>query len=310
MVAQARTRHRRLSTGSSCRCSARVVRIGLLVLGAGLLFEIHDADETDRLLRQWPRPAGRPAALGPGDAVPGAVGLHAVLAAPDVSRRRVLEISRHPPFLRGSRLDLGGALPSRQSVPRHHRRRCRAADGRHLAQRDAVGRALQHLPFGVRPRQSELDAGPVQIRARHPGVPSLASHRTANRAATPISPAPSRSGTSCSAPSNAGRDKLPANYGAADPTMPAKFLRPARPPPAEQALDPPNSRRSQFLHQSSEQQFGVTGAARSVSRLGGPVSRPGMRMSALLSRSLLRAFSPALAAGSLAAGAIAALILV
>ena len=54
--------------------------------------------------------------------------------------------------------------------------RCRAAAGRHLAQRDAVGRAVHHRDLRLRARQSELDLRPVQIRAGGPGVPPLAPH--------------------------------------------------------------------------------------------------------------------------------------
>ena len=96
---------------------------------------------TDRLLRQRPWPAVDTAALAAGDAVPGAGRFHDVLAAPHVSRRRVLEISRHPSFVRGCGLDFGGALSSRQPASRNHRGRRRAADGRHFAERDALARA-------------------------------------------------------------------------------------------------------------------------------------------------------------------------
>ena len=180
---------------------ARVLRIGLLVLGAGVVFNIHDADELIAFYDNGHGPLSRIAALVAGDAVPGPVGLHAVLAAPHVSRRRILEISRHPSFVGGSGLDFGGALSSGQPVPRNHRGRRHPADGGHLAQHHALGRAVHDLPFGLRPRQSELDARPVQIRAGDAGLPPLASHRARSRAATPISPARFRSGTCCSEPS-------------------------------------------------------------------------------------------------------------
>src|ERR1044072_2943198 len=70
----------------------------------------------DRVLRQRTRSVVRIAALGSGRAVPDPVGLHAVLAAPDVPRRRILEVPRDPSFLRGTGLDLGGAVSSRQPV--------------------------------------------------------------------------------------------------------------------------------------------------------------------------------------------------
>src|SRR4029079_1132580 len=50
------------------------------------------------------------------------------------------------------------------------------ADGGHLSQCHAVGRAVHDLPLRFRARQPELDVGTVQIRACHAGLPSLASH--------------------------------------------------------------------------------------------------------------------------------------
>ena len=79
---------------------ARVFRIGLLVLGAGRRLQHSRCRRADRILRQRPWAAVRASALGAGDTVPRCVRLHAVLAAPHVSRRRLLEISRHPSFLR------------------------------------------------------------------------------------------------------------------------------------------------------------------------------------------------------------------
>src|SRR5258708_1675783 len=115
--------------------------------------------------------------MAPGAAVPGSIGLHVVLAAPDVSRWRFLEVSRDPPFVRRAGVDLGGALPSGESYPRNHSGRRHIADGGYLAQRHALGRALHHVPFGVRSRQSELDAWSVKICAGNADLPSLASHR-------------------------------------------------------------------------------------------------------------------------------------
>ena len=109
---------------------ARVLRIGLLVLGAGVVFNIHDADELIAFYDNGHGPLSRAAAVAAGGAVPGAVGLHAVLAAPPVSRRRILEISRDPSFLGRTRLDFGGALPPGEPVPRHHHGRRHPADGR------------------------------------------------------------------------------------------------------------------------------------------------------------------------------------
>ena len=180
---------------------ARVFRIGLLVLGAALLFGIRDADELIAFYDNGHGPLSTAAIVAAGDPVPGRGRFHDVLAAPHVPWRRVLEIPRHPPFVGRCGLDLGGALSPRQPAVRHHRGRCRAADGRDFAGRDALARAVQHLPFGVRSRQPQLDARPVQIRAWRRRCSTAGTTPPAKRAATPISRAPFRSGTSCSGPS-------------------------------------------------------------------------------------------------------------
>ena len=120
------------------------------------------AGPTGGILRQWPRAAVAASALGAGDIVPRCVRLHAVLAAPHVSRRRLLEISRHPSFFGGSRVDLRGAVPSRQPVHRNDPGRRHPADRRHFSQHHAVGRAVHDLPFRLRSRQPELDVGPFK----------------------------------------------------------------------------------------------------------------------------------------------------
>ena len=184
---------------------ARVLRIGLLVLGAGVIFNIHDADELIAFYDNG---------HGPLSQLPLWFQAVLFLVLSDfmlywlhrhVSRRRLLEISRDPSFIRGARLDFGGALPSGQPVPGNDRGRCHPADGRYLAEHHALGRAVHDLPFGIRPRQSQLDARPIQIRARDAGVPSLASHRARARAAIPTSPEHFRSGTSCSGRSGCRR---------------------------------------------------------------------------------------------------------
>ncbi len=194
-----------------------------MVLGASVVFGIKDADGLIAFYDNGHGPLSRIAALVPGDPVPGGVGLHALLAAPPVPWRRVLEISRRPPFVRGSGLDLGGAFSSRQPVPRHHRGRRHTADGGDFAQHHALGGALHDVPFGLRPRQSELVAWPVQIRAGNAGIPSLASHRRWSRAATPISPARFRSGISCSGPSGCRKTSCPKSTASIDQAFPSEI---------------------------------------------------------------------------------------
>ena len=155
---------------------ARVLRIGLLVLGAGVIFNIHDPDATDRLLRQRTRTAVRVAALVAGASVPDPVGLHAVLAASDVSWRRFLEISRDLSFIRRSGLDFGARF--------HPVNLFLGTIGVDVILLMAgispnvmlwVG-PVDDIPFGLRSRQSELGAGALQIRDGDAGVPSLASY--------------------------------------------------------------------------------------------------------------------------------------
>src|SRR5580700_2871719 len=108
LVAQARTGHRPLLL-----VLRSVVRAGVADRAVGARrrrgLQHSRRRRTDRVLRQWPWSAVRAAAVVAGPAVPGVVGLHAVLAAPAVSRRRILEISRHSPFLGRAGLDFGGA---------------------------------------------------------------------------------------------------------------------------------------------------------------------------------------------------------
>src|SRR5882757_2452004 len=94
-------------------------------------------------------------------AVSRAVRLHALLDSPDVPWWRFLEISRYPSFIRTSGMDFGCLLSSRESVPWHGSGGCHPADGRHFAEHHALGRTVHDLPFGIRPRQSQLDARAV-----------------------------------------------------------------------------------------------------------------------------------------------------
>jgi len=83
----------------------RVFRIGLMVLGASVVFDIHDADD---LIAFYDDGHARSAQLPLWcrRAVSVAVGFHAVLAAPDVSRGGS-GISAHPSFAE----DVSGSRP-------------------------------------------------------------------------------------------------------------------------------------------------------------------------------------------------------
>ena len=94
---------------------ARYLRIGLLVMGAAFLFGIHDADG---LMEFYDNGHGPLAQL------PLWVQAIIFLVGSDfmmywihraVPPRRAVEISRGPSFLRGSRLDFGGAVSSRST---------------------------------------------------------------------------------------------------------------------------------------------------------------------------------------------------
>ena len=140
----------------------RVFRIGLLVLGAGVVFNIHDADELIAFYDNG---------HGPLSELPLWVQALLFLVVSDFMlywlhrmfhRRRLLEVSRDPSFLRGTGLDFRGALSSGQPVHRNDHGRRHPADGGHFAQHHAVGRAVHDLPLRLRPRQPELDVGPFK----------------------------------------------------------------------------------------------------------------------------------------------------
>ena len=180
---------------------ARYLRIGMLIVGAALLFGITTADG---LIAFYDNGHGPLAAL------PIVAQMVLFLVGEDfilywthrwLPRRENVEVPRRAPFLRGAGMDLGGALPSGQPVSRQRVRRRRLAACRHLAQRLPGARALDHRPFRLRARQSRLDAGTVQIRHRRPGVPPLAPHRGGARRRAEFCRDLPGARSSCSAPS-------------------------------------------------------------------------------------------------------------
>ena len=145
VVAQARDRHRRLllvpdSAGRPLRAHRPDGD------GRGLYLRHSRRRRADQVLRRRLRPARRHAAMGASAHFPGGVGFPAVLVPSPLSWRGIVEIPRRPPFIRGPRLDLGGAVSSGQYPARHRLGRRRSAAGRHFAERDAVGRVRSRPP--------------------------------------------------------------------------------------------------------------------------------------------------------------------
>ncbi len=191
----------------------RYLRIGMLIVGAALLFRITTADG---LIAFYDNGHGPLAAL------PLAAqmviflhrrGYHSVLDAPPVPQPAHVAVPRGAPLLRRAGMDLGGALPSGQSVSRQRGSRRHHASPRHLAQRVCRARSLHHRNFGLRARQSQLDAWPVQIRDCRSGVPPLASHRSPTAAARRTLRRRSRSWTCCSAHFTCRPASYPIKYG-------------------------------------------------------------------------------------------------
>ena len=156
---------------------ARVFRIGLLVLGAGFLFNIHDADE---LIAFYDNGHGPLAELP--------LWLQAILflVLSDFMLYWLHRMFHGGGFWKYHAIHHSSEDLDWISAARFHPVNILLGTiGVDVVlllagispNVDGVGRALQHLPFGLRARQSELDARPVQIRARHPGIPSLAPHR-------------------------------------------------------------------------------------------------------------------------------------
>src|ERR1700675_3852245 len=116
---------------------ARYLRIGMLIVGPALLFGI---TTPDALIAFY-------------------TNVHAPLRDPRLPRQEEVEVPLCASLLRGAGMDLGGALPPGQPVPRQRIRRCRFAACRHLAERLPGARAFDHRPFRLRARQSRRGPG-------------------------------------------------------------------------------------------------------------------------------------------------------
>ena len=156
---------------------ARVLRIGLLVLGASVVFDIHDADELIAFYDNG---------HGPLSELP--LWLQAVLflVLSDFMLYWLHRMFHGGGFWKYHAIHHSSEDLDWISAARFHpvnlflgtdRGRRHPADGGDLAEHHALGRAVHDVPFGLRPRQSELDAWAVQIRAGDAGVSPLASHR-------------------------------------------------------------------------------------------------------------------------------------
>ena len=120
LVAQARARHRSLLLvhHSAVRALSAHRPSGAR---RRLAVRHHHRRRAGRVLRQRPRAAGAIAAVAAGGDLPGRLGLHDVLDPPRLPSSGDVEVPRGASFLRGARLDLGGALPSGQHLPRQRR---------------------------------------------------------------------------------------------------------------------------------------------------------------------------------------------
>ena len=155
---------------------ARVFRIGLMVLGAGVVFNIHDADGLIAFYDNG---------HGPLSELPLWVQALLFLVASDFMLYWLHRMFHGGGFwkyhaIHHSSEDLEWISAARfhpgQPVHRNDHGRRHPADGGDLAQHHAVGRAVHDIPLRLRSRQPELDVRAVQIRAGDAGLPSLASH--------------------------------------------------------------------------------------------------------------------------------------
>ncbi len=122
----------------------RYLRIGMLIVGAALLFRITTADGLIAFYDNGHGPlAALPLVRSDGH-LPARRGYHPVLDAPYVSWPAHVAVSRGAPLFRRAGMDLGGALPSGQFVSRQRRRRRHHASARHLAERVCRARSLDH----------------------------------------------------------------------------------------------------------------------------------------------------------------------
>ena len=174
---------------------ARYLRIGLLVMGAAFLFGIKTPqglvafyDNGHGPLAQLPLWLQAAIFLVGSDVM--MYWIHRGFHRPALWRYHAVHHSSERP-----RLDFGGALPSRQYISRQRGYRRGPAARRHLAECSGVPRPVHDCAFRLRACQSELDARPVQICPRRPGIPSLASHRRGSRRGTRILHRPFRSST-------------------------------------------------------------------------------------------------------------------
>ena len=174
---------------------ARYLRIGLLVVGAALLFGITTADGLVEFYDDGHGPLAQLPLWLQAVHLPGRLRSHDVLDPSRLPSAGDVEIPRGASFLRGARLDLGGALPSGQHLPRQRRGRCRAAAGRHFAERAGVPRPVHHRAFGLRARQSRTGRSGRSTTCSPARCSTAGTTPRRNAAARRTSPRPFRCST-------------------------------------------------------------------------------------------------------------------
>ena len=148
---------------------ARVFRIALLVLAAALFFDISDADELIAFYNEG---------HGPLSVAPLWVQAMLFLVLADFMMYWLHRMFHGGGFWKYHAIHHSSEDVDWISAARFHPVNLLLGTigvdvvlltGGHFAERDAVARSFQYLPFGVRPRQSELGPRPVQICDRDAG---------------------------------------------------------------------------------------------------------------------------------------------
>ena len=230
---------------------ARFVRIGLMVMGAAYIYNIHGADALIKFYDNGFGPLADYAAMGAGDHLPGRVGLPAVLVPPRSIMARSLwkyhavhHSSEEVDWISAARFHPVNILFGTVLVD------VGAAARRHLAECDAVGRPVHHassafvhanLNWTLGPFKYVI-AGPVFHRWHHTAAGPRRQHEFRRHA--------SRSGTCCSAPSTCRRTSCRTPMASTTSSFPESFGAPdALPVPPVGVAGDCVPRSLHFVHQ-------------------------------------------------------------